>query len=395
MPKFERKVVVAGAIETVHGTDPGSGYAAVLVNEGASINSEAQTTDRNTVKDSFSPQGSVIGQKTWKMNMDVEMKGGGTNAGSLVVPETDWLMKCCGMQREDGFYIPVSVVTGTFLPGEMVNDGTTTDLGTLVAVEDQDGDGTKEVMFLRNGQGNPISGTLTGAVSGATATPGTAKEAFVYRPVTDWSKQDSATVRFGLDGLRHLSTYTKGSLSLNVDVGGYGVFTFDLSGVFNLPTDTPNPSASYSTLIPPVAVNAGLAIGNWDMTTTAATNLKFDLANTLAQRNDFGATDGVIGVDITGRATNGSINPEATTLAGYNVWEKWKSAAQETIFATFGADGGDGERVHLLAPKSQYQSISYAGREGVVAYDLPFNCIGGNEAAGGVGGDDEFYIIFY
>lgn len=394
MPKFTRRTVVLGVLETTPGTDPGAGYAAILTNEGAEINPEAEFTQRNTVRATFSPTGGVVGQKRWTINLPVELKGGGSNAGAIVAPELDWALQSCAMKKEDGRVVEVDTVTGTFEPGEAINLTTGgTLVGTLVDAVISAAAGT---LIIRDDQGTALvdGDGLTGASSGATASINlTMDEALIYRPITTRTDQKSATIRFSKDGIRHVATNVRGNMSLDINVGSFGVCTFNLQGVYSDPTDTANPSATYSTITPPVAVNAGLAIGGWDMSTTAATQMQIDLANTVTVRNDFNSADGVAGIEITGRGTNGSINPEVAALSDHNPWTLWKNGTTQKIYATLGSSAG--ERIRLLVPKAQYQNFSYQDRDGIAAYQFPFLCQGDNEAAGGTGGDDEFYMIFY
>lgn len=391
MPKFTRRTVILGALESTPGVDPGSGYTALLANEGAEIKPDASFIERKTIRSNFSPIGGVVSQKKWTLSIPVELKGGGVNAGAIVAPELDWGLQCCAMQKEAGRVIVIDGITGTFQMGESVSNASSAEVGTVIDfVSSGANAGT---LVLRDDKGLTLADndSLTGDISGATANVNvTADTAWVYRPISDRALQKTATVHWSLDGIKHVTTYVRGDLSIDAGVDNYAVCTLDLQGIYSEPTDAANPAASYSTTKPAAVVNAGLAIGDWDMSTTAATKLQVALKNTVVARNDINAADGITGIEVTGRGTNGSIDPEVASISAHNPWSLWKNGTTQKIYATIGCAAG--ERIRLLMPMSQYQNFNYQDRDGISAYQLPFMCNGGNE---GAAGDDEFYMIFY
>ena len=388
MPKLTRRTVVTGVLEDTNGVDPGSGYTVVLTNDGTEISPDATFNQRSILRSTFSPAGGVVGQKGWNFTLPVELKGGGVESNSLVVPEIDWLLQSCSLSREDGLALPYATITGNFQNGELLKSGTDT-IGTLIYVGE-------DYVFIRDAKEVTLntSDTITGATSSASfALSSSPIDTYVYKPITDRTLSKSATVLFFKDGIKHVSNNVRGTVSFDLNVGTFAVCNFSLQGVYNQPTDSPNPSASYSQVIPAPVINVGLGIGSWDMSTTATTQLQIALNNTLTKRLDMNSTDGVRSIEVTGRDTNGSINPEVAKISEYNPWTNWTSGSTELIKATVGSE--EGERCLFLVPKAQYQNFTYQDRDGMQAYNFPFSCLGGNESAGGTGGDDELYLIFY
>lgn len=395
--KFDRKTLVTAVEEVTPGTDPGSGYQAIIVNEGTTINPEANTVQRDVFRDSFSPVGQVVTSKRWTMTMPVELKGGGLDGSSaIVLPELDLFLRACALKREDALVITVDAITGTFENGEIIQDTTTSDpIGTLVDFVSTGA--ATGILYLRDVTlaNAPVDNdNLTGATSGATAdTDGAPPEGFIYRPTSERSEMTSLTIPFYKDGIRHLALSVRGNLELNMGVDSFGLATFNMQSLWQLPTDTANPAASFSQVQPSVVKSAGLNIGSWDLTGAGATSLQINLNNDVTVRPDMNAADGVAGIEISGRNPTGSVDPEVVELSTFDPWTKWRDGTKERLYAEIGSAAG--ERVRLLIPQSQYSNIEYNARDGIMAYNLPFLASGDNEAVAGTGGDDEVYLLFY
>lgn len=391
--KLSRRMVVETAIETTVGTDPGSGYTAILTNTGSTITGKGEVIKRDVVRQSFSPAGSVIGAKEFDFSFPIELKGGGVNTGVPVEPEITTFLQACGLVKSDALVVTVdsyTKATHAFAIGEVLTKTGPANIGTIFDVVDT-GTGTA-TLYLRDITVANIptaASAVTGAVSTATGNVVATTRGLCYRPTSDRASMKTATIHYNLDGVRHIATACRGTFTLDLSVGKYGAFQFNLQGSYSDPTDVALPSVSYSTIIPPVVFGAGLTIGDLDMTKTATTQITYDMGNTIVPRNDVNAAEGRLGFEITGREPKGSLNPEMVTLADYNLWSLWKAATPARVYCQIGSTAGN--RCRLLIPAAVYTDISYQNRDGIATYQMPFTC---KEGTDGTNGDNEVYFLF-
>jgi hypothetical protein len=388
MSLMTSRAVVTAAIETIYNTDPGSGYTGILCNKGLSIKANADKVERDIIRQTFSPMGHVIGAKSYEVSIETELKGGGVLTGTPVEPEISTLLQACGYEKTDAAIVPVTASTGTWQIGETVQKAGTpnTDIGTLADMVITAGVGT---LYIRSYIGALLAAdSLVGKTSAATATVGAAgvTKSLCYRPISDPAAMKSITLQFWRDGIRHVATGVRGDVEFDFNVGKYPTAKFTLQGSYYDPADITLPNPTFSSIIPAICVNAGLQIGNIDMSKTCATALSFKTGNDVKARDCINAPEGRMGFDITARKPTGSVDPEATALADFNPWAAWKAASSAAIFATIGSDAGN--RIRVSAPYAVYDDVSYGDRNGLVTYTLPFTCKG-------VAGDDEFSLMFF
>ena len=388
MSLMTNRAVVMAAVETTYNTDPGAGYTGILCNKGLSVKANADKIERNIVRQTFSPMGSVIGAKSYEISLECELKGGGLNAGTPVAPEIDTLLQCCALEQTASAIVSVSASTGTWQIGEIIQKSGTpnTDIGVVQDYVITAGVGT---IYIRNYTGSLVSAdSLVGKTSAATATVSAAPtKALCYRPISDPLAMKSATVHFYRDGIRHVMTGARGDVEFTFNVGKYPLAKFTIQGSYNDPADIAMPSPTFQNIVPAVCVNAGLHIGSVDMTKTCATAISLKMANDVKARECINATEGRLGFDITGRKPTGSVDPEATALADFNPWAAWKASTPAAIYATIGSVAGN--QIRISVPNAVYDDVSYGDRNGLVTYSLPFTC------KGGAYGDDEFNLFVF
>lgn len=383
--KFTNRAVLLSVLESTIGTDPGSGYTGILVNKGIDIKADAQKTNRDIIRTTFSPMGHVVGAKSYNISCDVELKGGGMSSTShIVAPEIDTLLQCCAFEKSDCAIVDVSGNSGTWIVGEEVTEGAV----AIGYIQDTDITGTTGKIYIRNFTGSLVAtDTITGTSSTATATVDAVNtEALCYRPVSDRASMKTITTHFWKDNIQHVATGCRGTVSLDMKVGAFGVFKFNIQGSYATPVDGSQPNPTFSTIVPPVCVNAGLKIGSTTMTGIAVESMSVDIGNDVQPRNDINAVEGRIGYEITGRSPKGSIDPEVANLTDFNPWTIWKDATTSKIYATIGSTAGNIIRVGV--PYAVYDDVSYNDRNGIMAYSLPFIC------TDQVNGDNDFYLIF-
>lgn len=203
----------------------------------------------------------------------------------------------------------------------------------------------------------------------------------VYAPVS--AAFESCTLYVYRDGIFHKMVGCRGNCSLNFEVGKLPVAKFEMSGLYVSPVDATPAAQTFSTVPPPMVLAAGFTCGGYPAVTE---KLDINMGNTLAQRKSMNAATGLVEWLITGRDPNGSFDPEAVTEATEDFWAKWE-AAEELELALGPIGGTPGNIITLGAPKMQYRDLSYADRNGQLAYNITFGLAGDN-------GDDEISITF-
>lgn len=210
----------------------------------------------------------------------------------------------------------------------------------------------------------------------------------VYTPLS--SSFPSCTLYAYKDGIYHKITGCRGTFKLRFEVGKYVEAEWTMKGLYAAPTDATPAAQTFSSVVPPVVLAAGLTIiGPPDTPATyspVATVLEIDINNSLASRKSINATDGIVEQIITGRTPQGSLDPETVTEATHPFWTAWSAGNDYALnIGPIGSTAGN--ILSVDAPVIQYQDISYADRDGLLTYSVPFRCAGDD-------GDDELVITF-
>jgi hypothetical protein len=352
-----------------------------------SITPQGEAVQRDPVRDTMSPLGHVVASKNYSLSLECELKGGGTDSGTVQPPEYDPLLLACGMQRETGSKLTLSSTdVTTFQLGETVTGGTSGATGKLVQTIGTTGG----QLVLAH-----VSGTfedaedVTGDSSSTTGTvSGSPEDAVIYRPQSDPSAISDAGIYYHVDGIRHKALGAIGDMSLNIQVNGIPSITFNMSSIYQTPTDQSLPSPSVLDLFPPVAQGLGLKVGGYSP--VGATALTLQLGNSVNQLEDLNSEDGIKAYRITDRNPTGSLDPEVDALANWNPFLAWENANPAALTAAAGNTAGN--RVGVFVSKALYSQVQYSDRNGYQTYDLSFTCRADDLSSSG--GDDELYLIF-
>lgn len=202
-----------------------------------------------------------------------------------------------------------------------------------------------------------------------------------YQPVsTDMKK---ITIYAYLDGMLHKITGCVGNPELLLDAGKPGGFNFSFQGLSQLPIDAAIPSgAAYDDTKAPVVESIAFSIDGYS---PVASKFQLALNNNITKRDSFNGAGGYAGVEITGRKTAGSFDPEAVTRATYDFWQKMADASPSALTATIGTVAGN--RCVITASNGVYDSLAWGDRNGKRIYDIPLSFARNS-------GDDEIVIKF-
>lgn len=358
--QLARKAVVLSKLEAAYGQLPVLGPEnGVQVNNGVDVEPTGEKVKRDVVRSTFSPAGAVIGAKKIVFKTSVECRGGGLDGtGKVLPPDYEPFLLACGTQRTDVVRLTVSTIVG-FLLGETVTGGTSTAHGTI---HHFDGDKT---LVLRSVTGVFTAEQITGASSNTVADVTAVASGIEYRPATKRPlDQDSAVVVFYKDTIRYTVVGARGTFNLNCAVNKYPVFEFTMTGLWTDPADADEiPVPVLTEIVPPMFMGANLVIDDYR---PVVTELTYAMGNTIADRLDANAAEGMVGAIITGREATGTVNPEMDSLANFNPWDKWKRARTSRIATLFGSDPGN--RIRIELPASQYDGLKHGDRSGIAVY---------------------------
>lgn len=209
-----------------------------------------------------------------------------------------------------------------------------------------------------------------------------------YAPVS--ASMEGVTLQVYKDGLYHVLSGCRGTFAMNFEVGKYPTVKWDMKGLYSAVTDaTVATTQAFSTVVPPTCLSAGLSLIDSAATfgsSAIVEKVEIAMNNDLAMRKSINSADGLFEWMITGRKPGGSFDPEAITQATYATWTKWAAATQHAL--NLGPIGSaSGNIITVTAPALQYRDIDYADRNGILAYQIPFDLAMS-------AGDDELVITF-
>jgi len=383
--KLTNRQTLFAKVESTYGVDatPTAGDALMMLS-GTNItpNSEAVSNDR--ISSSLSPVPHVNGKIASGYTGRHELRGGGATAQAVSIPETDALLRACGMGCTAISFIPTAASPTGFTLGETVNGADSSASGKLLAVVDTSN--VKGCILTDINNSFNADEDLTGADSSATSTAaGAAFTGWRYAPVSDPSAMSSVTLYSFMDGHRHSIPGARGTFSLELPNGAPGILNFTLSGRYVRPAEMSQPVPDIDPTLPPLATNIGLCLGNYEP--QGVTSVSFDLANNVVRDEDINAPDGVRGFSITSRRPTGSLDPKADSLSNMNPFELWETGVSARIQALVGT--APGNRILVIAPAAQHSDApAYADRDGHQSYSLSF-------VLNGDKGDDEFQLLYF
>lgn len=372
MSLLSRKRLILCKSEATYGVDitPG-GPDALLVRSLDVTPIEADVVSRDLIRNYLGNSDQLLAQTRVSISFQVEMASSGAAA---TAPRFSSLLKACGMAET----ITAASVTGTATAG---GAGTITLAAGASAVDDfYNG----MVISITSGTGNGHIGLITDYVgstkvatvqaSTATFVPGASSAYSIaanvgYLPVSTGFA--SATIYFNNDGVLHKITGARGNFTLTAAVGGIPTIDFQLTGIYNAPTDTAAPTITYSDQATPVIFKAGNTSAFSILGYTACLqSLSFNVANETVYRELVGCTKEVM---ITNRASAGECMIEAPTIAQKDFWAIANNDTTGTLTLLHGSNAGN--RVTLLAPRVDITNPSYADQDGIQMLNIPYVAI--------------------
>ena len=372
MALLSRKRLILCKSESSYGVDiTPAGTDALLVRSLDVTPIEADVVSRDLIRNYLGNSDQLLAQTRVSISFQVEMAGSGTAA---TAPRFGSLLKACGMAET----ITAAAVTGSATAG---GAGTITLAVGASAVDDfYNG----MVISIASGTGNGHIGLITDYVgstkvatvqaSTATFVPGASSAYSIaanvgYLPVS--SAFSSATIYFNNDGVLHKITGARGTFTLTAAVGEIPTIDFELTGIYNAPTDTAAPTTTYSDQATPVIFKAGNTSAFSILSYTACLqSLSFNVANETVYRELVGCTKEVM---ITNRVPAGDCMIEAPTIAQKDFFTIANNDTTGPLTLLHGSTAGN--RVTLLAPKVDITNPSYDDQDGIQMLNIPYVAI--------------------
>jgi len=209
-----------------------------------------------------------------------------------------------------------------------------------------------------------------------------ASTSVTYAPVS--ASFSSATIYFNVDGVLHKLTGCRGSMNMSCAVGAIPTLSFNLTGVYNAPTDTAAPSVTYSAQATPLVFREGnTSAFSFFSYSGILQSVDFNLANDLIYRELVGGTKETL---ITDRKPAGTVMIEAPTIATKDFFTIALASATGNLTFLHGTTAGN--RVTFLASQVDVINPTYQDQDSVMMLSVPY------VATPTTAGNNEFSLAF-
>lgn len=215
-----------------------------------------------------------------------------------------------------------------------------------------------------------------------TAATTVASTSVTYAPVS--ASFSSCTIAYNVDGVQHLLTGCRGTFTMNCQLGQIPTIQFEMTGIFNTPTDTAQPAVTYAAQATPLIFRDGNTSSFSFMGYSGCLmSVDFNLANNIVYRELIGCTKEVL---ITDRQPAGTVVIEAPTIAAKNYFSDALGSSTGSLSFLHGTTAGN--RVTFTASQSDVTQPSYSDSDGVQMLNIPY------VALPTTAGNNEFSLAF-
>jgi hypothetical protein len=203
-----------------------------------------------------------------------------------------------------------------------------------------------------------------------------------YAPVS--SSFSSCTIAYNIDGVQHLVTGCRGTFTLNCQLGQIPTLQFEMTGIFNTPTDIALPAATYASQASPLIFRADNSSAFSFMGYSGCLmSVQFNLAADTVYRELVGCTKQVL---ITDRKPAGTVVIEAPTMALKNYFTDALGTSTGSLTFLHGTTAGN--KVTFTASQADVTQPTYSDSDGVHMLNIPYI------ATPTTAGNDEFSLAF-
>ena len=193
-----------------------------------------------------------------------------------------------------------------------------------------------------------------------------ASTSVAYAPVS--SSLESCTIYFDNDGILHKITGCRGTFTMTCELNEIPVISFTMMGIYNAPTDTALPTATYTDQASPLLFRTGntssFSIFSYS---GILQSLNLDMANENIYRELIGGTKEVL---ITHRKPAGEVVVEAVSLATHDFFTDATSTSTGGLSFTHGTTAGN--IVTFSSPQTDLGAPTYSDQDGIQMITLPY-----------------------
>lgn len=187
-----------------------------------------------------------------------------------------------------------------------------------------------------------------------------------YAPVS--SSFSSATIAYNIDGVQHLVTGCRGTFTLNCQLGQIPVIQFEMTGIYNAPTDTAQPAVTYGAQVTPLLFRDGnTSAFSFLGYSGCLMSVDFNMANNIVYRELIGCTKEVL---ITDRRPAGTVMIEAPTIAAKNYFTDALGSITGSLSFLHGTTAGN--RITFTAAQADLTQPTYQDSDGIHMLSLPY-----------------------
>ena len=210
-----------------------------------------------------------------------------------------------------------------------------------------------------------------------------ASTSVTYAPNSDATPK-SVTIYFNNDGVLHKATGCRGTFTLNAEVGAIPFISFEMTGVFNAPSDVAISAPTYANQADPLVFKNGNSSSFQVFSYSGAVqSLSFELANEVIYRELVGGSKSI---DVVNRAPSGECVIEATTIATKDFFTA--ATGSSTGNLTFQHGSTAGNIATFTAAQIDLGSPSYSDQDGIQMLTLPYI------ATPTSAGNNEFSLVY-
>lgn len=210
-----------------------------------------------------------------------------------------------------------------------------------------------------------------------------ASTSVTYAPVS--SSFSSVTLYYNVDGVLHKLTGCRGTFTLNGEVGEIPYIEFEMTGIYNAPTDTVAPAATYTNQATPLIFKFGNTTSFSLLSYSGCLqSIELEMANEIVYRELVGCTKQVM---ITDRKVTGTVMMEAVTLA---TKDYFAAAVAEGALGNLAFTHGitAGNILTVSSSSIDIGDVSYEDSDGIQMLSIPIIAVPGSS------GNDEVSLAF-
>lgn len=209
-----------------------------------------------------------------------------------------------------------------------------------------------------------------------------ASTSVTYAPVS--ASFSSATIYFNVDGVLHKLTGCRGDMTMSCAVGAIPTLRFNMTGVYNSPTDTAAPSVTYAAQAAPLIFRLGnTSAFSFFSYSAILQSVEFNVANALVYRELVGGTKETL---ITDRKPAGTVMIEAPTIAQKDYFSAAVASTYGNLTFLHGTTAGN--RVTFTSLQVDITNPTYQDQDSVMMLSVPFVSVPTTA------GNDEFSLAF-